>query len=98
VNREGVEEHLASAFSERTQVGRGAIVAELRLTSSRALWAHSDDADDGLEVGRGTLPSSSKADTLENPSSPSPFQYTEVGMVMMLKKGVASYTRSIGAP
>jgi hypothetical protein len=82
------------AFSERTTLGREAIVAGLRLTLSRALWAYSED---GLEDG-GTLPGSSKADTLENPSSLSPFQYTEVGMVMMLKKGVPSYTRRIGAP
>src|SRR5215217_651747 len=66
------EEYLVSAFSERTQVGRGAIVAGLRLTPSGALWA---DSDDGLEDASGTLPGSSKADTPENSLSSSPFQY-----------------------
>ena len=73
------------AFSERTQVGRAAIVAGLRLMLSGALWAHSDD---GLEDGSGTLPGSSKADTPENPSSPSPYLYTGIGMVMIREKGV----------
>src|SRR5215216_2896722 len=40
------------AFLERTQVGRAAIVAGLRLTLSGALRAHSDD---GLVDGSGTL-------------------------------------------
>jgi hypothetical protein len=61
------------AFLERTQVGRGAKVTGLRLTPSGALWAHSDV---GLEDGSGTLPGSSKADTPENPSSPSPYLYS----------------------
>jgi hypothetical protein len=81
------------AFLERTQVGQGAKVTGLRLTPSGALWAHSDD---GLEDGSGTLPGSSKADTPENPLSLSPFQYIEVGMVMIRGKGVPSYTRMIG--
>src|SRR5215216_2090551 len=52
--------------------------------AGRELQAHSDD---GLEDGSGTLHGSSKADTPENPSSPSPYLYIGIGMVIILGKG-----------
>jgi hypothetical protein len=60
--------------------------------------SHMAQPHNSLVERGGMLPGSLKADTPENPSSPSPYLYIGIGMVMIGGKGAPSYTRMIGVP